>query len=127
MEFNRHSFIRYAVLGLLLVAFGSFDLFAATMWSGHISGDIFLGVIFAQMIVIAVWTGLGPANVFVRATSGLFLAMLVCLSVYGNMATHRFYRSSVGAQRRGTLALANLADSAVGKPHGVWLAAVLAG
>jgi len=88
MEFNRPLFIRYAVLGLLFVAFGSFDLSVATMWYGgngfvrYSAFGIIFGLVFAQMIVIAVWTALGPANVFVRATSGLFLVMLVCLSVY---------------------------------------------
>ncbi len=56
---------------------------------------LIVGAIFAQMTVIAVWTALGPANVFVRAISGLFLALLVCLSFYVYMARIGFTETAL--------------------------------
>ena len=77
--------VRWIILGLLFSSFAVFDLSIATVVElrGNEEKVAFiLGTVFAQVIVLAVWSALGPASVFTRMVSGLVLVVLVCLSIF---------------------------------------------
>ena len=49
---------------------------------GQITGGIVLGLVFAQVAALAVWSALGPVSVFSRVATGLVLAVVVALSLF---------------------------------------------
>ena len=83
-ETNVQRRTRWIILGLFLSTFFVFDVAVAAF--GEVRGDemtsFVLGVVSAQITLLAVWTAWSPASVFVRVTSGLTLAALVSLCFY---------------------------------------------
>lgn len=75
---------RFGVLGGLLAAVLLLDLLVGSVVTSRdeaVAGLI-LGLMFCQATLLAVWTALGPANLFVRGATGLALTWLLMAAMF---------------------------------------------
>jgi hypothetical protein len=74
---------RLTPLLVLIAVLVAFDVAIATVVEarGDEAGGIVLGVIFSQIVLIAVWTALGPFSVFARMAGGVILSTLLGLAL----------------------------------------------